>query len=94
MRVAIVFSEEVTRYVKELKCVDDRIVVTRSHIKGRWITYIWAYIWEYAPTDDSCQEIKDGFYKKLWSVVDKTLRGEKMVILGDLNARVGNNNDG
>ena len=48
----------------------------------------------YAQTDDSSQGIKDGFYEKLQSVVDKTPRGEKLVILGDLNARVGNNNDG
>ena len=60
-------------------------------IEGRWITYISVY----APTDDSSQKIKDGFYiQKLQSVLDKTPRGEKLVILGDLNARVGNNNDG
>ena len=88
--VALVFSEEMIRYVKEWNCVDERIVAARLLIKGRWITYISVY----APTDDSSQEIKDGFYEKLQSVVDKTPRGEKLVILGDLNARVGNNNDG
>ena len=88
--MAIVFSEEMTRYVKEWNCVDERIVVARLQIEGKWITYISVY----APTDDSSQKIKDGFYKKLQNVVDKTPRGEKLVILGDLNARVGNNNDG
>ena len=70
--------------------MDEGIVVARLLIEGRWITYISVY----APTDDFSQEIKDVFYEKLQSVVDKTPRGEKLVILGDLNARVGNNNDG
>ena len=38
---------------------DERIVVARLQIEGRWITYISVY----APTDDSSQKIKDGYYK-------------------------------
>ena len=48
--------------------MDEGIVVARLQIEERWITYISVY----APTDDSSQEIKDGFYEKLQCVVDKT----------------------
>ena len=86
--VAIVFSEEISRYVKEWNCVHVGIVVVRLQIEGRWIIYISVY----APTIPA-KKLRM-ISTKNYSVVDKTPRGEKLVILGDLNARVGNNNDG
>ena len=44
----------------------------------------------YVPTDDRDSETKDGFYSKLQDLVDRAPRGDKVVVLGDFNARVGN----
>ena len=44
----------------------------------------------YAPTDDEDGEIKDAFFEELQGAVDKVPRGDKLIVMGDLNARVGN----
>uniref|UniRef100_A0A0B7BSR0 Reverse transcriptase domain-containing protein n=3 Tax=Arion vulgaris TaxID=1028688 RepID=A0A0B7BSR0_9EUPU len=43
----------------------------------------------YAPTMTNPSEIKDGFYEDLDSAISAVPRSEKLIILGDFNARVG-----
>ena len=46
----------------------------------------------YAPTNDSDEALKDEFYKQLQAVLETTPRHDMRIVMGDLNAKMGNNN--
>ncbi|VDO86857.1 unnamed protein product [Schistosoma mattheei] len=48
----------------------------------------------YAPTNDSNDDIKDQFYERLQSIIDKCPRKDLTILMGDLNAKVGIDNTG
>ncbi|KAK4874633.1 hypothetical protein RN001_013993 [Aquatica leii] len=53
---------------------------------------VWTIIVTYAPNDNERKEMKDQFYKLLQMEID---RGERnVIIMGNMNGRVGNNNEG
>ena len=43
----------------------------------------------YAPTMTNPEEVKDKFYDDLNSVISATPQTDKLILLGDFNARVG-----
>ncbi|XP_073820509.1 uncharacterized protein [Musca autumnalis] len=46
----------------------------------------------YAPTEPDDEEIKDDFYRELEGAIANTPKGDILMILGDFNAKVGNDN--
>ena len=58
----------------------------RLRVAGVWMTLVQVY----APTDDRDNETKDGCNALLQEVVDKAPRGDKVMMMGDFNARFGN----
>ncbi|VDP54255.1 unnamed protein product [Schistosoma margrebowiei] len=48
----------------------------------------------YAPTNDSNDDIKDQFFERLQSVIEKCPRKDLTILMGDLNAKVGIDNTG
>ncbi|VDO48353.1 unnamed protein product [Schistosoma margrebowiei] len=48
----------------------------------------------YAPTNDSNDDIKDQFYDRLQSIIEKCPRKDLTILMGDLNAKVGKENTG
>ncbi|VDP23619.1 unnamed protein product [Schistosoma margrebowiei] len=48
----------------------------------------------YAPTNDSNDDIKDQFYERLQSIIEKYSRKDLTILMGDLNAKVGIDNTG
>lgn len=85
--VAVFLSKEMSRCMREWKCVSERIVRVRLRIEGEWVTVIQVY----APTEDSKDEVKEGFYEQLQETVKEVQKRDKLIVMGDLNARVGNN---
>ncbi|VDP69494.1 unnamed protein product [Schistosoma curassoni] len=43
-----------------------------------------------APTNDSNDDIKDQFYERLQSIIEKCPRNDLTILMSDLNAKVGN----
>ena len=74
-----------------LQCVEvvsdgnERITTIRLHTKKGTATLVRVY----AHTLYSDQEVKYNFYKKLNLIVSKLPKRDQLIILGDLNARVG-----
>ncbi|VDP27032.1 unnamed protein product [Schistosoma margrebowiei] len=48
----------------------------------------------YAPINDSNDDIKDQFYERLQSIIEKCPRKDLIILMGDLNSKVGINNNG
>ncbi|XP_063435995.1 craniofacial development protein 2-like [Mytilus trossulus] len=72
----------------ECSPVDERIIVARFHSKYAKMTMTQCY----APTNDADDETKRTFYEKLQSITCKTPRHDILIVLGDMNAKVGNDN--
>ena len=68
------------------KGTNDRLMTLRLPLRGkRHATIISAY----APTMSNPEEVKDKFYEDLEALITAVPREDKLVILGDFNARVG-----
>lgn len=66
--------------------VSDRVMTLRLPLgNDSFINLISVY----APTLDKSDDIKDKFYEELSSVISKLKPSEKILLLGDFNARVG-----
>ena len=65
--------------------MSERLVKVRILFKKKWTTFIQVY----APTEDSEKEEKDRFYASLESVLVKVKKDDRLVLMGDLNGRVG-----
>lgn len=66
--------------------VNERLMTMRLKLAGGYVTLISAY----APTMSHTQETKETFYEELDRLILKTPHSDKLLILGDFNARVGN----
>lgn len=69
--------------------VSERIMILRLSIDGGFVTIISAY----APTLSSSPEAKDHFYSQLSETVREVRSGDRLMLLGDFNARVGQDNN-
>ena len=84
--VGLIVPERWADRLRSWRCVSERCVTIRLRIEGQWISIIQVY----APTDDKDGGIKDAFLEELQGAVDKVPRGDKLTVMGDFNARVGN----
>ena len=48
----------------------------------------------YAPTSMALEEEQDSFFNKLQSTIDRTPKGDVIIIIGDFNAKVGHHQGG
>ena len=72
------------------KGINDRLMIMRMPLqRNRHITLISAY----APTMSYTAEEKEAFYERLAEVVQSVPSSDKLLLLGDFNARVGSNHN-
>ena len=86
--VAIVMNKQATSSLIEYEPVSDRIITARFDAKYRKLTIIQVY----APTNEAPIEEKDEFYNQLETSLVKASKRDIKIIMGDLNAKVGNDN--
>ena len=80
----------VTKLTEMPRPVSDRIMTMRLHLsKDNFATIISVY----APTMTNPDENKEAFYNQLASVFSGIPHTDKLLVIGDINARIGRDND-
>jgi hypothetical protein len=88
--VAIIMNRNVTKAMLEYAPVNERIIRARFQAKQGKLTIIQCY----APTNEADDEEKTDFYLALQSEIEKVPTHDVTIVMGDLNAKVGNDNTG
>ena len=79
-------SDLVGKLVGLTNGINDRLMTLRLSLSGnKHATIVSAY----APTMSNPDEVKDKFYDDLDNIISATPRTDKLILLGDFNARVG-----
>ena len=68
------------------RCLNDRLMVVQLQLTNMQKA---ALIGAYAPTMTNPERVTDQFYEQLDSLIEAVPKSEKLIILGDFNARVG-----
>ena len=86
--VALIVSKEKAKTLVEWEPVNDRKIRARFNSKHCKLT-----IQCFAPTNEGEKEDKDDWYEELQQTVSKVPQYDMLLILGDMNAKVGADND-
>lgn len=87
--VALLMSAGARKALMEWHAVSDRILTARFRTRARPVTIVQVY----APTEMDEGNTKDDFYSLLAVTVRKIKKGDIRIVMGDLNAKVGTENE-
>ena len=87
--VGLLLSKGAVKSLIEWEPISERIITARFTSKGRNITIIQCY----APTNTTVYEEKETFYEQLQAVFQKTPKRDIRIVMGDLNAKIGKDNN-
>jgi hypothetical protein len=87
-RTGFLIQKKMQKYIILFMAYNERLCKLR--LKGKFNNI--SLISVYAPTEDKMEEIKEQFYEDLQKVVDSTPKSDIVIILGDLNTRLGKDN--
>ena len=88
--VALLLNRKTEKALLEWKPFGSRLLKARFHSKYTKLSVLVCY----APTEDANAEVKDAFYDQLQTAVESVHAHDMLLILGDLNAKVGSDNTG
>ena len=88
--IAVIVTRKEEKTLLEWKPVNDRLMKLRFNSKFAKLTIIACY----APTEEAEEEEKDEFYEQLDEEIRTTPRHDVLMVIGDLNAIVGEDNTG
>lgn len=86
--VAIIISREKAKTLLEWEPISARLIKVRFNSKHCKLTILQCY----APTNEADDEEKDSWYEELQTAVSKVPQHDMLLIMGDINAKVGANN--
>ena len=78
-------SKKVAQCLDSWRPISDLIIEARFFSRFIKTTVIQVY----APTNEADDEVKDDFYEQLQKIVDEVPRHDMLLVIGDWNAKVG-----
>lgn len=87
--VGMLVNRTIRGAIMSYKFINERLMLMRIRGRARNITVIQCY----APTEDAETEIKEAFYDQLNNILAQTPKRDTKILMGDLNAKVGSNNE-
>ncbi len=81
-------NKESAKCLIEWEPINERLIKARYNSTYAKTTKIQCY----SPTNDADEEVKDAYYEALQTQIDKTPRHDVLLVIGDQNAKVGNDN--
>ncbi|XP_072016995.1 craniofacial development protein 2-like [Amphiura filiformis] len=87
--VAIILKGAACKAFASYNPISDRLITVRLLAKLKPITILQAY----APTSSHDDASIEEFYEQMQSVLDKIKKGDVCVVMGDMNAKVGEGED-
>ena len=88
--VAIMMTKNGEQALLESKPISDRIIYARFFSRYVKLSIIQVF----APTNEANVEDKDNFYEQLQTVVESVHKHDILLVIGDFNAKVGEDNEG
>ena len=86
--VGILMLKSASRALIDWSPISERIVQARFYSNHIKLTLVHVY----APTEDAEEQVKDKFYTRLQDVLSSCKTHDMLVVTGDMNAKVGDNN--
>ena len=87
--VGILMNKEARRSLVEWSPISERIILARFKTKIHNLTIIQCY----APTEMD-KDMKENFYQQLHETVTAVQKKDVIIVMEDMNAKIGSNNEG
>ena len=83
-------SKEARKSLMEWSPISERIILARFKTKIRTLTTIQCY----APAETIAKDKKEQFYQQLSKKITTVKKRDVIIVMGDMNAKIGPNNEG
>ena len=88
--VALLMTKEVANTMVQWNPINERIITARLITQHAKVTVIQCY----GPTENSSDEVKEDFFSALQDTLSHIPKHDIVILMGDLNAKVGHDNRG
>ena len=88
--VGFILTRDASASLMEWEPISARILTARFHLRWHNVSIIQCY----APTNTAELVAKEEFYEQLRAVMIKVLKRNIIILMGDMNAKVGRDNKG
>ena len=86
--VALIMKKQSASTLVEWEPINEMLIKARFNSKYCKLTIIQCY----APTNDSEDEVKEDWYEQLQAEVAKVPQHDMLLVMGDMNAKIGSDN--
>ena len=87
--VALIMNKDCAKSLMEWEPINERLIRARFNSIYAKTTIIQCY----APTNDADDEAKDSYYEALQSQINKTPQHDVLLVIGDQNVKIGNDDN-